>query len=669
VGEEQPLQRIGDYEVLGVLGAGGMGKVYKVRNTITDRVEALKVVLPDLAGQKEVAERFLREIKLLASLNHPNIASLHTALTVGNQLVMVMEFVEGVPLSALLKEGPIPPAQAVQYIDQVLVALSYAHGQHIIHRDIKPANMMLTPQGRVKLMDFGIARSSEDHGLTATGSSLGSLPYMSPEQITGSSLDARADLYSVGVSLYEMVTGRRPFEADSQYSIMAAHLQKAPTPPIEIHAGLPATLNQIILMALAKDPNARFQSADAFRNALKTVAEGLKDASDRVSEAPPPIPGGATALLQGGGAVASVTAGPVVSSVPPPVAPPGPAGAASVSQDSPTRSAVVAVPVAAPPMQLAGQAFVRSAEAPAAQPSALSTPGVASRPASPPAAAAASSAREAAVANPSRSSPMPVTTKQGGYRGLYMTLGALVVVAVLVAAGLYLPRWARARASGGTSGNSRPSSQPAASGTPSSPASTAETPSAVPVTPAPAAASDSAGPAGGSPAGHPQAPNPPSAAGSSLGPTTSGAPSSRPLKKASHAGRADQRAGSANASGAEPSFQTPADSQSSSPQAAGNGDLQSEAANAAEIEDLESQMDPLSARARAVKDSVENFRRQQEKQGLNLRGDISAAEDRMATYMDKAQTALQSKNAKDARRYMEKAEADVETLERFLGRR
>jgi len=294
--EPQPLHRIGDYEVLSTLGAGGMGKVFKVRNTLTDRIEALKIVLPDLAGKKEVADRFLREIKVLASLNHPNIAALHTALTVDNQLVMVMEYVEGSPLSERLEKGPIPPAQAVDYIEQTLAALSYAHAQHVIHRDIKPGNMMLTPQGLVKLMDFGIARSSAEPGLTATGASLGSLPYMSPEQIMGSAVDARADLYSVGVSLYEMVTGRRPFEAGSSYSVMAAHLQKTPTPPIELHPGLPAMLNQIILMAMAKDPAGRFQSADAFCNALKSVAATLPDASGRaVSAAPAP---GAAVVLQ-----------------------------------------------------------------------------------------------------------------------------------------------------------------------------------------------------------------------------------------------------------------------------------------------------------------------------------------------------------------------------------
>ena len=264
-------KRIGDYEILNELGAGGMGKVYKVRNVISDRIEAMKILLPDLAGRQELAARFQREIKVLAALDHPNIAALRTALTLDNQLVMIMEYVEGTTLTQRLQQGPIPVADAVNYIGQVLDALSYAHQQHVIHRDIKPANMMLTPQGVVKLMDFGIARSGDDSTLTMTGTTLGSLGYMSPEQVKGEPTDARSDLYSVGISLYEMVTGRRPFRESSDYSIMAAQVNQPPTPPIELKPGLPPALNEIILLAIAKDPAGRFQSADAFKNALSRV--------------------------------------------------------------------------------------------------------------------------------------------------------------------------------------------------------------------------------------------------------------------------------------------------------------------------------------------------------------------------------------------------------------
>jgi serine/threonine-protein kinase len=268
---------IGDYQVTGVLGAGGMGKVYKVRNVISDRVEAMKVLLPDLVAMPELADRFLREIKVLAMLNHPNIAQLHTAVRANNQLLMVMEFVEGETLDHRLRQGALPLPQALDCIAQVLSALDFAHTHGVVHRDIKPANMMLTPSGVVKLMDFGIAKATADNKLTMTGTTMGSVYYMSPEQIQGvATLDGRADLYSVGVTLYELVTGKRPFDGESQYSIMAAHLEKSPVPPIALDPRLPQALNDAILMAVAKDPNARFQTAAAFRNALAGVAAAIQ---------------------------------------------------------------------------------------------------------------------------------------------------------------------------------------------------------------------------------------------------------------------------------------------------------------------------------------------------------------------------------------------------------
>src|SRR5664279_341458 len=264
--------RTGDYKILDVLGAGGMGKVYKVQNVISDRIEAMKVLLPNLEGDPELADRFIREIKVQASLDHPNIAALHTALRLDNQLMMLMEFVEGVTLEHMLKSGPIPIAQAVDYIAQVLSALSYAHAHGVVHRDIKPANMILTPKGSIKLMDFGIAKLTADHKLTQTGATVGSLYYMSPEQIKGSTdLDARSDLYSLGVALYEIVTGARPFQGDSEYSIMSAHLEKTPVPLLQIDPSLPSALNAVVLMSIEKDPAKRFQSAEAFRTALMSV--------------------------------------------------------------------------------------------------------------------------------------------------------------------------------------------------------------------------------------------------------------------------------------------------------------------------------------------------------------------------------------------------------------
>jgi serine/threonine protein kinase len=301
--EFTPGQHIGDYEILSILGAGGMGKVYKVRNVISDRIEAMKILLPDLHSNQSLADRFLREIRLLATLNHPNIAALRTALMHENQLVMIMEFVEGETLSNRIARAPISTSEAVNYADQVLSALSYAHKQNIIHRDIKPANMMLTPQGIVKLMDFGIARSSTNGTLTSTGTTLGSLNYMPPEQVRGESADARSDIYSFGISLYELLTGKLPFHSDSQYSLMTAHLNQVPTPPITLRDDLPASLNEIIMMAMAKDPAERFQSADAFRAALKTVPVSPLPAADTTLTPTPkpgatPKPSSATTLVE-----------------------------------------------------------------------------------------------------------------------------------------------------------------------------------------------------------------------------------------------------------------------------------------------------------------------------------------------------------------------------------
>jgi len=263
--------KVGDYEVIGVLGAGQMGKVYKVRNLISDRVEAMKVLLPNLTDEPTLADRFVREIKALASLDHPNIAALNTALRIGNQLVMIMEYVEGTTLRDLLCQGRIPLPEGIDYMCQALAALGYAHGKQIVHRDIKPGNMIRTPLRTIKLMDFGIAKTPAEGSLTRPGTIMGSPYYMSPEQVMGTSVDARSDLYSIGLCLYEITTGARPFHADSDYELMETQLRKPPRPPIELDPNIPSPLNDIILHALEKDPAKRFQTGDEFRAALAGV--------------------------------------------------------------------------------------------------------------------------------------------------------------------------------------------------------------------------------------------------------------------------------------------------------------------------------------------------------------------------------------------------------------
>ncbi len=265
-------ETVGDYEVVGVLGAGGMGRVYKVRNVLSNRFEAMKVLLQESLGTPDQSERFLREIQVQASLEHPNIAALRTAMRIENQLVMIIELVEGKTLQAILESGPLPPQTAVSYLSQALSALAYAHERKVIHRDIKPANMMLTKDGTIKLTDFGLAKVGGDRSLTKTGTTMGSIYYMSPEQVSGSGpVDARSDLYSLGVSLYETVTGTRPFQGEHDYAIFSAHLNDAPVPPREKNANISPELNQVILKSLAKKPEERFQTAAAFRQALQSL--------------------------------------------------------------------------------------------------------------------------------------------------------------------------------------------------------------------------------------------------------------------------------------------------------------------------------------------------------------------------------------------------------------
>jgi serine/threonine protein kinase len=286
-----PGQQIGDYLILQELGAGGMGKVYKVQNVISDRLEAMKVLLPDLTRDSDLADRFLREIKVQASLEHPNIARLHTAMRADNQLLMLMEFVEGRTVESLFTpERPMPLDHAVWHCMQVLSALDYAHVRGIVHRDIKPSNMMLTTQGQIKLLDFGIARVINDPSLTQTRQTVGSLFYMSPEQINGQPVDARSDLYSLGVSLYQMVTGRKPFDGTSDFSIMAAHMQQQAIPPIQLDPSMPPMLNDVILRAIAKDVNQRFQSAAEFHAGLEAVLRAIQSGGQPAAPAPQPQP-------------------------------------------------------------------------------------------------------------------------------------------------------------------------------------------------------------------------------------------------------------------------------------------------------------------------------------------------------------------------------------------
>jgi serine/threonine-protein kinase len=234
----------------------------------------MKEVLPGREQTPDLAERFLREIRVHATLQHPNITQLFTAFRRDQHLLMIMELVEGVNLEEILQRGPMPSGEAAACMAQTLEALEYAHAHGVIHRDIKPANIVVLPDGVVKLLDFGIARGEADRRLTLSGMVIGSLSYMSPEQVGGQTVDGRSDVYSVGVTLYQAVTGTLPFYGASQYDVMHAQRFLTAAAPVTLNPEIPAGLSEAIMRSLEKDPANRFQTAADFHAALVPFRAG-----------------------------------------------------------------------------------------------------------------------------------------------------------------------------------------------------------------------------------------------------------------------------------------------------------------------------------------------------------------------------------------------------------
>ena len=297
IGQSDAFPMIGQsldrYEIESKLGEGGMGVVYRARDTHLGRIVALKVLPPDKVSDHDRKQRFVQEAKAASALNHPGIVTVHDIRSHDNVDFIVMEYVEGTTLERMIPSTGLRATQALRYAVAIVDAMAKAHGAGIVHRDLKPSNVMVTSDDRVKILDFGLAKLLDsaiesDHtrtrtaSLTELGTIVGTAAYMSPEQAEGRQLDGRSDIFSFGSVLYEMVTGRRPFLADSPLSTLTKILNDDPTPPSRLAASVSPELERTILRCLRKDPARRYQTmAD-----LKVVLEDL--ASEEASDAHAP---------------------------------------------------------------------------------------------------------------------------------------------------------------------------------------------------------------------------------------------------------------------------------------------------------------------------------------------------------------------------------------------
>jgi len=297
--DDEPIMIGGRYELGDLLGRGGMAEVRRAHDTRLNRPVAIKQLRVDLAGDPTFQARFRKEAQSAAGLNHPNIVAVYdtgeepdprTGVSVP---YIVMELVEGKTLRAVLRDGrKIMPERALELTAGVLEALSYSHRAGIVHRDIKPANVMLTPSGAVKVMDFGIARAVADTSatMTATAAVIGTAQYLSPEQARGETVDARSDLYSAGCLLYELLTGRPPFVGESPVSVAYQHVREEPVPPSHLDAMITPEMDRIVLKALAKRPEDRYQSAREMKNDITRLLAGEQPTAVLSTSEPTPAP-------------------------------------------------------------------------------------------------------------------------------------------------------------------------------------------------------------------------------------------------------------------------------------------------------------------------------------------------------------------------------------------
>ena len=280
--------RLGPYEILSPIGAGGMGEVYRAKDTRLDRTVAIKVLPSHLSDDTELRQRFEREARAVSSLNHPHICTLHDVGQQDGIDYLVMEYLEGETLAARLAKGPLQTDQVLRYAIEISDALDKAHRQGVVHRDLKPGNIMVTKSG-AKLLDFGLAKlrpaesgqgealsalPTENRSLTGAGTILGTFQYMAPEQLEGKEADARTDIFAFGAVVHEMATGRKAFEGKSQASLIGAIMTSDPAPISTLQPMTPPALEHIVRRCLAKDPDDRFDTAHDVMLELQWIAEG-----------------------------------------------------------------------------------------------------------------------------------------------------------------------------------------------------------------------------------------------------------------------------------------------------------------------------------------------------------------------------------------------------------